>query len=189
MSNSSLTEDIATELQAWFAGIYALDVNALKSGLIPGFQVEAILNDCGICLGILRKATDAGYEESDSIELPNDGFDESECITLAEMGNLSREVQASATERIFRTRIQQALLQASVWLDDLRQLEMLDEDQIALASESGVALLTVLNDARAAGISGWTTVALRSEQITLLEAEELATFIQGAAARASSTAA
>ena len=166
----------------------ALDIAALKSGLIKSCDVEDILRECDACLSILAAASDLGVGECESIAFVLSGRDEPVGMTLLEAREWCCNILRLAKERIYRTRIQQALLQAGAWLNDLREPDSLDEEQILLAAESGEALLKVLYDAKKAGVSDWITVGLRNEQITLLEAEELAKYIEGAATRFSNAA-
>src|SRR5271166_6485273 len=80
-------------------------------------------------------------------------------------------------ERIFRSRIQQALLQANVWVNELQDPGALSREQAMFAAETGEHLLQVLQDAQAAGVSDGMTVELNDGQVTLSEIKNLGEYI------------
>jgi hypothetical protein len=76
-------------------------------------------------------------------------------------------------DHVYLCRIQRALLQANVWVGDLQEPESLSAEQILFAVEAGRALLQVLQDAQAAGISDQALVTLNNNQVTLSEVQAL----------------
>ena len=94
-------------------------------------------------------------------------------MTLPQFRAWCLDTGARANERIFHARIQRALLEASVWVQDLQDLHALNEDQILISAETGETLLEVLDSALAAGVPERTIVERNGRALPLTEVRAL----------------
>jgi hypothetical protein len=122
-------------------------------------------------------AVAAGLVWDDCVHVTQPGCKELQGMTLSELQRWCSERAAMATECLFRFRIQQALLQVIVWVNDLDDSEALIEDQAILAAETGCYLLQVLQDAQTASVPDQIQVNLYGQPITLAEAKALGEYV------------
>ena len=154
--------------------------DGLTGGLMGRDQAEALLLLCVVCLddiaSALKQDTDAGA----SIPICLHNGSEPQMWTLAQCRDWCSEVKSRVSEYVYRFRIQQALLQANVWISDLQEPGSLSEDQTIFAAETGSILLQVLQDALAAGVSETMTVELNEEPVPLAHVRKLGLYIAAA---------
>jgi len=163
--------------------IRSVDPRELQSGQIGKEAAEAILEQCDICITQIAAAQSAGAEGTEKIVLSVFGRNDPRMMSLIELQRWCRELAALAREGLYRVRIQQALLQASVWVGELDEPEGLSEDQAILAAETGHYLLQVLRDAQGAGVPDSMPVVWNATPITLAAATQLADYVATTAIR------
>jgi len=163
--------------------IGSADPRELQSGQIGKEAAEAILEQCDICITQVGAAQSAGAEGTEKIAIALVGGKDPQAMTLTELQRWCREQAAFAREGLYRVRIQQALLQASVWVGELDEPEGLSEDQAILAAETGHYLLQVLRDAQGAGVPDSMPVVWNATTITLAAATQLADYVATTASR------
>jgi len=163
--------------------IGSVDPRELQSGQIGKEAAEAVLAQCDICITQVASAQSAGADVNEEIALSVFGRNDPWVMTLTELQRWCREQAALAREGLYRVRIQQALLQASVWVGELDEPEGLSEDQAILATETGHYLLQVLRDAQGAGVPDSMPVVWNATTITLAAATQLADYVATTASR------
>lgn len=157
--------------------IAALDLECLKVNRMDRGKAEEIMDMCAVCLANLDTARKAGINESTRLDIHFFEDDEPKAPTLHELQLWCSDISALATEHAFRSRIQQALLQANVWMSDLQDPTGLSQEQVQCAIETGNCLLQVIRTARAAGLSNRVRVELNAVRMTLLATETLDNYV------------
>jgi hypothetical protein len=155
----------------------AFNPGGFKPGIIKKELAEAILAKCSVCLANLASALDAGMEESAVVSVTLEGQNEPKAMTIAQLQAWCIEIEALANERVYRARIQQALVHTNVWVSELQEVGGLNQDQAMCAAETGRYLLQVLLDAQAAGVSNQIRVELNGEPLTLSEVKALGEYV------------
>ena len=143
-------------------------------------QAEALLLLCVLLQADLAAALELNPENGETITVPVDNQSEPRLLTLAQCQTWCGEVKIQVSECVYRFRIQQALLQANIWVSDLQEPGALSGEQAMVASETGCILLQVLQDALASGISETITVALNDAPISLAEVRKLGQYVAAA---------
>ncbi len=143
-------------------------------------QAEALLLLCVLLQADLASALEQNPENGETITVPLDNPNEPCLLTLAQCQTWCREVKAQVSECVYRFRIQQALLQANIWVSDLQEPGALSGEQTIVASETGCILLQVLQDALASGISEAMTVELNDAPISLAQVRNLGQYVAAA---------
>ncbi len=176
LSQTVLVQNIQTLANA----VGTIDSRGVPFGVMEKEQAEALLAQCGACLAAFAAALDTGTAASDTIAVTLCSQSEVREWTLDEWQAWCREVQTHAAERIYRSRIQQALLQANVWVSDLGEPESLSDEQATFAAEAGSILLQVLEDAQAAGVSENMVVELNEAPVSLAQVRKLGLYVAAA---------
>lgn len=143
-------------------------------------QAEALLLLCVMLQADIASALEQDPEARETIMVSRPGCSEPHDMTLAQCQEWCREVKMQASECVYRFRIQQALLQANVWVSDLQEPGSLNEEQATVASEAGCILLQVLQDALASGVSETITVELNEAPVSLAQVRNLGQYVAAA---------
>jgi hypothetical protein len=163
--------------------IAAVDPSGLQAGELGPEVGEAVVAQCRMCLAAINEALAEPSEPGLTIPVLLDSSDVATAFTLREVEEWCQERTILANTGLYRVRIQQALLQAGVWVGELDAPDGLSEDQAALAAETGHYLLQVLQEAQATGVAPGTPVAWNATTITLTAASQLADYVATTAGR------
>lgn len=154
-----------------------------ERGPVRSEAIQAVLKQCDACLAALASAAAAGIDSTTTVAIARRGAADFHTMTLTRLHAWCLEQALIANESLYRVRIQQAILQAGVWVGDLDEAEELSEDHATLAAETGRCLQHVLRDAQNAGVSDRMLFRWNSTTITLAAATKLADYVAIMASR------